>query len=65
VTTCWTGCGPGAQEALAASAPDRYFRPPYVGGRGWPGVRLDGAVDWTESAELCADAYQVIARPRR
>jgi hypothetical protein len=61
----WCAAPPGAQEALAASEPDRYFRPPYVGGRGWLGVRLDGAVDWTEIAELCADAYEVIARPRR
>jgi hypothetical protein len=52
---------PGAQAELIAEAPDKFFRPPYVGSRGWLGVRLDGDVDWDEAAELCADAYRVIA----
>jgi hypothetical protein len=60
----WLAAPPGAQEAFVASDPDRFFRPPYVGGRGWLGVRLDGEVDWAELAELCEDAYRVIA-PKR
>ena len=36
-------------------------RPPYVGGRGWIGIRLDRDPDWAEIAELCQDAYRVIA----
>ena len=60
----WCAGLPGAQEALTRSAPDRFFRPPYVGHRGWIGVRLDGDVDWTELAELCADAYRAVATPR-
>jgi len=60
----WCAAPPGAQAELTAAAPDRFFRPPYVGGRGWLGVRLDGDVDWTEIAELCEDAYRVIA-PKR
>jgi hypothetical protein len=60
----WCAAPAGAQEALASSAPDRFFRPPYVGGRGWIGVRLDGDVDWAEVAELCQDAYRCIAAPR-
>ena len=63
-THMWCAAPPGAQEALVAAEPDTYFRPPYVGGRGWLGVRLDGKVDWDEVAELCADAYRVIA-PKR
>jgi hypothetical protein len=55
---------PGAQAELIAASPDRCFRPPYVGGRGWLGVRLDGPVDWDEIAELCEDAYRVIAPAR-
>lgn len=51
----------GQQELLAAD-PARFFRPPYVGHRGWVGVRLDGDPDWAEIAELCRDAYQLIAR---
>lgn len=60
----WCAAPPGAQEALVAADPERYFRPPYVGGRGWLGVYLDVPVDWDEIAELVADAYRTIA-PRR
>ena len=59
----WCAGLPGAQEALTGSDPGRFFRPPYVGGRGWIGVRLDGTVDWAEVAELCADAYRAVAPP--
>ncbi len=57
----WCAAPPGAQQELVAEAPERFFRPPYVGGRGWLGVRLDGAVDWAEIAELCQDAYRAVA----
>jgi hypothetical protein len=60
----WCAAPPGAQDELTASAPDRFFRPPYVGGRGWIGVRLDRDPDWAEVAELCQDAYRAIAPPR-
>jgi hypothetical protein len=60
----WCAAPPGAQAELTASEPDRFFRPPYVGGRGWIGVRLDRDIDWTEMAELCQDAYRVIAPAR-
>src|ERR1043166_2395677 len=35
-----------AQRMLIESDPERYFVPPYVGPRGWVGVRLEGRVDW-------------------
>jgi hypothetical protein len=60
----WCAGLPGAQQELIASAPEVFFRPPYVGGRGWIGVRLDRDLDWTEIAELCQDAYRVIAPAR-
>jgi hypothetical protein len=60
----WCAAPPGAQDELTASAPGRFFRPPYVGGRGWIGVRLDRDPDWAEIAELCQDAYRVIAPAR-
>lgn len=60
----WCAAPPGAQEALVASEPERYFRPPYVGHRGWFGVYLDVPVDWTEIEEIVIDAYRVIA-PKR
>ena len=60
----WCAAPPGAQAELTTSAPDRFFRPPYVGGRGWIGVRLDRDPDWAEIAELCQDAYRAIAPAR-
>ena len=44
----WCAAPEGAQSALIASDPARYFYPPYVGSRGWIGVRLDGQVDLEE-----------------
>lgn len=60
----WCPAPPGAQEAMVASEPERFFRPPYVGHRGWLGVYLDVAVDWTEIAEIVTEAYRMIA-PKR
>jgi hypothetical protein len=60
----WCAAPPGAQEALVAAGPDRFFRPPYVGHRGWLGVRLDGGVDWDEIAQLCEDAFRCVAPAR-
>ena len=54
----WCAAPPGAQEALVAAEPGRFFKPPYVGGRGWLGVRLDGRVDWHEIQALCEDAFR-------
>jgi hypothetical protein len=48
-----------------AADPQRFFVPPYVGGRGWLGVRLDvGDVDWDEIEELVEDAYRMVATKR-
>lgn len=60
----WCAGPPGAQEGLVAMDPKRFFRPPYVGARGWIGVRLDGKWDEPEIAALCEDAYRSVA-PKR
>jgi hypothetical protein len=57
----WCAAPPGAQQELIASNPARFFRPPYVGHRGWIGVFLDGDVDWAEIAELAEDGYRTVA----
>jgi hypothetical protein len=49
------------QEELVAAEPGRFFRPPYVGHRGWIGVRMDGTVDWDEIDAICEDAYRAVA----
>jgi hypothetical protein len=61
VPNLWCAAPPGAQEELVGSEPERFFRPAYVGGRGWIGVRLDADVDWDELREICVEAYRVIA----
>ena len=60
----WIKSTAGEQAGLVASDPDRFFVPPYLGPRGWVGVRLDGDVDWDEIAELVTDGYR-LAAPKR
>lgn len=57
----WCAAAPGAQAELVETEPERFFRPPYVGHRGWIGVRLDVAPDWAELAQIVADAYRQVA----
>ena len=57
----WCAAPDGAQATLAGAHPDRFFRPPYVGHRGWLGVWLDVPVDWDEIADLVEAAYRVVA----
>ncbi len=57
----WCAAPMGAQEALIRAEPERFFRPPYVGTRGWLGVRLDADLQIDEIAALCHDAYRSVA----
>lgn len=57
----WCAAPPGAQDVLVNAAPDRFFVPPYVGYRGWLGVRLDVPGDWDEIAMVVEDAYRTVA----
>ncbi|MEQ1506788.1 MAG: MmcQ/YjbR family DNA-binding protein [Myxococcota bacterium] len=57
----WCAAAPGVQEESIAAFPERFFRPPYVGHRGWLGVRLDGEVDWDAVEGLCREAWRVVA----
>ena len=61
----WIAAPDGVQEMLVEADPDRFFRPPYVGGRGWVGVYLDVQVDWDELEARIQDAYRLIAPPPR
>jgi hypothetical protein len=60
----WCAAPPGNQELLVQADPDRFFRPPYVGHRGWLGVMLHGKVDWDEVAGIVEDAFATVA-PRK
>lgn len=57
----WTAAPAGAQANLVEEEPERFFVPPYVGHRGWLGVRLDVSPDWDEVAGICEDAYRQVA----
>ncbi|HYU86898.1 MAG TPA: MmcQ/YjbR family DNA-binding protein [Kribbellaceae bacterium] len=57
----WCAAPPGVQEDLVAADPEHFFRPPYVGHRGWLGVYLDLDVDWPHVEDLVEHAYRCIA----
>jgi hypothetical protein len=60
----WLPAPLGEQEAMIYMDPVRFFRPPYVGPRGWVGVRIDGRPNWTLVAKLVERAYWLVAGPR-
>lgn len=57
----WCPAADGTQDMLVDAEPERFFVPPYVGGRGWLGVRLDRGLDWDELAGIVEDAYAELA----
>jgi hypothetical protein len=68
-TAIWIPAPPGAQAAMIADAPATYFKPPYVGVKGWVGVELPQIADDDLSA-LIHQAWKLtspkaLRRPRR
>jgi hypothetical protein len=57
----WCAAPDGVQAEMVSAEPDRFFVPPYVGARGWLGVRLDISTDWAEIAEIVREAYRHVA----
>ncbi len=57
----WLNLPPGAQQSYVDADPARFFVPPYVGPRGWLGVRLDKRVPWTRLVTLVREAYERVA----
>ncbi len=56
---------PGMQEALIESDPGVFYRPPYVGPKGWVGIRLDKGLAWGEVEDLVATGYEFISAKRK
>ena len=54
----------GMQAMLVEADPERFYVPPYVGHRGWIGVRLDRGFDRDEIAGILEDAYAEVAPPK-
>ena len=57
----WCAAPDGLQAMLVEADPERFFVPPYVGHRGWLGVRLDRALDWDELTGIVEDAFADVA----
>jgi len=62
--TVWCKAPPGSQMVLVGADPERFFVPPYVGHKGWVGIRLDTNPDWDEVAAIVRRSYKLIA-PKR
>jgi predicted DNA-binding protein (MmcQ/YjbR family) len=60
----WCKAPAGLQTILVGSDPVHFFVPPYVGHKGWIGLRLDVEVDWDEVHELIEQSYRLTA-PKR
>jgi hypothetical protein len=61
----WAKCADGLQAYLVRSDAKRYFVPPYLGSRGWIGIRIDARADWKAIEALLQDAHAITARGRR
>ena len=59
----WCAAPPGVQAGLVGTSPEQYFVPPYVGHRGWLGMRLDRDLPWDAIAGAIEDAYVEVAPP--
>jgi hypothetical protein len=57
----WVKAPPMVQEILVKSDRGRFFVPPYVGPKGWVGVRLDDQANWDEVAGILKDGYLMSA----
>jgi hypothetical protein len=60
----WCAAPAGVQAMLVEADAEKFFIPPYVGHRGWLGVRLDRGQDWNELAGIAEDAYAEAAPPK-
>jgi predicted DNA-binding protein (MmcQ/YjbR family) len=53
----WLNAPSGAQALYVQAEPAHFFVPPYVGPRGWLGVRLDQGLSWQRIGDLVREAY--------
>ena len=60
----WCKAPPGSQAILVEADPARFFAPPYVGPKGWVGMRIDDGPDWAEVEHLVRRSWGMTA-PRK
>lgn len=64
ITSICVKCDPGENVNRASSDPDLYYLPPYIGKKGWFGIRVDrAAIDWKDIEEAVRHSYR-LAAPR-
>lgn len=56
----WCAAPDGVQAEMVETEPDRFFRPPYVGHRGWLGVHLRTVAD-AELVAIVTEAFRTVA----
>ncbi len=49
------------EQPLLLARGEPFFKPRYVGSKGWIGIVIDRQTDWDEVAELVEDSYRLIA----
>jgi hypothetical protein len=59
----WIPAAPGLQAMLIHDSPETFFKPPYVGVKGWVGIELEAISD-EELAVLIRDAWQMVGAKR-
>jgi hypothetical protein len=64
LVSVWFKAPAGSQGVLIGADPETFFRPPYVGHKGWVGMRLDAKPDWKEVAVLLRRSY-VLTAPKK
>lgn len=57
----WASAPAGVQAELVEQDGERFYVPPYVGHRGWIGLRLDIDLDREELLGVITDAYRNVA----
>jgi hypothetical protein len=58
----WCAAPEGVQAEMVETEPERFFRPPYVGHRGWLGIELP-EFSSAELAAICREAFLTVASP--
>ena len=53
----WLNAPDGSQESYIAMDAESYFIPPYVGAKGWLGVKLDKNLNWEEIQFQVTEAF--------
>jgi predicted DNA-binding protein (MmcQ/YjbR family) len=53
----WCNAPPDAQRVAVLDDPENFFVPPYVGAKGWIGVRLDKGLAWKSVESILRQSY--------